>query len=206
MLATAHAQEALGHGTRVLPRAGRRGHVVGQTGEPGLDRRSVQALVAAGTENRREVRGLHLANADIGVGDGQRPAAAVAGRAGVGARAVGADADARAVEVQDAAAPGRDGVDRHHRRAHPHPGHLGLEGAFKDAIVQRDIGAGAAHVEADDAAQPGHPSRARRADDAAGGPDKMASLPPNWSAAARPPLLCMKYSATPGNSAATWST
>ena len=38
------------------------------------------------------------------------------------------------------------------------------------------------------------------------GPDRIASLPPNAAASARPPLDCMKYSFTPGSSAATCST
>ncbi len=114
------------------------------------------------------MRRLDLADADIRVGHRQRPAAAVAGRAGVGPRAVRPDAQPRPVEMQDRAATRRHRVDRHHRRAHAHAGHLGLERALEPAGVQRDVGRGAAHVEADDVVQPGHRRGARGADDAAG--------------------------------------
>ena len=38
------------------------------------------------------------------------------------------------------------------------------------------------------------------------GPDRIASLPWNAAASVSPPEDCMKYSFTPGNSPATWST
>ena len=45
--------------------------------------------------------GNELADHHVGVGDGQRPIAPVAFRAGIGARRIGTDAEARAVEMQD---------------------------------------------------------------------------------------------------------
>ena len=122
-----------------------------------------------GPEDRREVPRLDLAHADIGVGHRQRPAAAIARRARIGAGGVRADAEPCAVEMQDRAAARRHRVDRHHRRAHAHAGDRGLEGALEAAGVQRDIGRRAAHVEADDLVEPRHRRGARRADDAAGG-------------------------------------
>ena len=105
---------------------------------------------AARAEDRRKMRRLNLADADIGVGHGERAAAAVAGGPRIGAGGVGADAEAGAVEMQDRAAARRHRVDRHHRRAHAHAGHLGFERPLEFAGVERHVGRGAAHVEADD--------------------------------------------------------
>ena len=105
----------------------------------------------AGPNTRGKNVGLDLADGDVGVGHGERAAAPVRGRPGIGAGAVRPDPEARAVEAEDRAAAGGDGVDRHHRRAHPHAGDLGLEGALELAGVVADVGRGAAHVEADDA-------------------------------------------------------
>ncbi len=80
--------------------------------------------------------------------------------------------------MQDRAAARGHGVDRHHRRAHAHAGHLGLERPLEGAGIQRHVGGGAAHVEADDPIQPGHGGGARGADDAAGraGQDRVLAL------------------------------
>ena len=156
---------------------------------------------AAGRRSARtrcgKKRGLQLAEHDVGVGDGERPAAAVAGRAGIRAGALRADAEARAVEGADRAAARRDGVDRHHRRAHAHAGDLGLEGALVLAGVVRDVGRGAAHVEADDLRR--SPARALTAPTPTtppAGPERIASLPWNRCASARPPVDCMNSSRT----------
>ena len=58
-------------------------------------------------------------------------------------------------------------MDRHHRRAHAHARHLGLEGAFELAVEVRDVSRGAAHVEADDLVEARHGAGAHGADDAA---------------------------------------
>ena len=129
----------------------------------------IERCIAVRPEDRRKVPRLDLADADIGVGHRQRPAAAIAGRARIGAGGIRADAEARAVEMQDRAAARRHRVDRHHRRAHAHAGDRGLERALEAAGVKRDVGRRAAHVEADDVVQPRHRRGARRADDAAGG-------------------------------------
>ena len=123
---------------------------------------------------------LDLAQHDVGVGHGERPAAAVAGRPRIGAGAVGPDAVFRAVEMQDGAAAGRHRVDLHHRRAHPHPGDQRLEGALVLAGIVGHVGRGAAHVEADQLAEAGHLRRAHRPDDAArrAGEDRILALEP----------------------------
>ena len=109
----------------------------------------VERQVLLRSENLRKEVGKQLADHDVGVGDRERSAAAVACRAGIGARAVGPDAKARAVEMQDRAAARRHGMDQHHRRAHAHAGDLGLEGTLVLPVEMRDVGRGASHVEAD---------------------------------------------------------
>ncbi len=120
--------------------------------------------------------GLDAAEHHVGVGDGEGAAPAVAGGSGVGAGRVGADAVAAAVEVQDGAATGRDGVDAHHRRTHPDPGDLGSQLAFELSCVVRHIGGGAAHVEADDPVVAGLLRGADHADDASGRPGEDGVL------------------------------
>jgi hypothetical protein len=69
-------------------------------------------------------------------------------------------------------------VDAHHRRAHAHAGHLGLELALELAGVVAHVGGGAAHVEADHALHAGQFGRPGHADDAAGraGQDRVLAL------------------------------
>ena len=63
-------------------------------------------------------------------------------------------------------------MDAHHRRAHAHAGHQGLEsaleGACSAATEVADIGGRTTHVEADDAIVPSGHGRAHHANDAAG--------------------------------------
>ena len=139
-----------------------------QVGEGVPHRLGVERLVLLRAENLREEIRDQLADHDIGVGDRQRPAAPVAVRARIGAGGVRADAEARAVEMQDRAAAGRDRVDQHHRRAHAHAGDLGLEGALVFAVEMRHVGRGAAHVEADEPVEAGLPAGLGHADHAAG--------------------------------------
>jgi hypothetical protein len=186
MLATATRRKPFRDLPRVLRAAGRLRDRVRERGELLAHDGGVERLVAVGAEDGRELRRLDLADHHVGVGHGQGPAAAVAGRAGHRAGAVRADAGAGAVEVEDGTPAGGDRVDRHHRRAHPHAGHHRLEGALELAVVERDVGGGAAHVEADDLAEARHGGGARRTDDAAGRPDRMASLPPKLAASVSP--------------------
>ena len=153
-------------------------HLGGQRGEARGDAVAVQRLVGLRAEDAREVIRLDAAEHDVGVGHRQRPAAPVAGRARVGAGAGGTDAKPCAVELQQRAAAGSDRVDAHHRRAHAHAGHLGLERALELAGEVADVGAGAAHVEADHLAVAGRLRRAYHADDAArgAGQDRVLAL------------------------------
>ena len=138
-----------------------------QRGEGVAHRVGVERLVLLRSENLRKEIGDELADHDIGVGDGERAAAAIAFRPGIGAGRIRADAKPRAVEMQDRAAAGRDGVDEHHRRAHAHAGDFGLEGALVFAGEMRHVGRGAAHVEADEPGKPRRPAGLGHADDAA---------------------------------------
>ena len=132
-----------------------------------VHRVGVERLVLLGPENLREEIRDQLADHHVGVGDGERPAAAIAFRSRIGAGRIRPDAEARAVEMQDRAAAGRDSVDQHHRSAHPHARDLGLECALVFAVEMRHVGRGAAHVEADQAGRSrlrvrSPPSRPRR--------------------------------------------
>ena len=115
----------------------------------------VERLVAAGAEHPREVVRLDAAEQHVGVGDGERAAAPVAGRPGIGAGRVGPDPVPAAVEVQHRAAARGHRVDGQHRRPHPHPGDLRLVLALELAREVRHVGGGAAHVEADDLVEAG---------------------------------------------------
>ena len=108
--------------------------------------------------------------------------------------------------MQDRATPGGDGVDVEHGRAHPHAGDLGLEGALIAAGIMRDIGRGAAHVEADNALEAGRARSLHRPDDAARRPERIASLPWKRRASTSPPLDCMNSSRAPPSAAAMRST
>ena len=132
--------------------------------------RIIEWRIALGPEHRREPTRLQLAQQHIGVGHRERTAAPVAGRAGVGPRALWPHPKARAVKAQDRAAAGGHRVDAHHGRAHAHAGHLGLELALELAGKVRHIGRGAAHVKADHPRLPGQGGGAGHADNAAGRP------------------------------------
>ena len=136
--------------------AGPRLDLAGERGELLLHHFAVERLGPVGAEHPGEELGPDLAEAEIGVGHRQRPGAAIAGRPRIGARRIGADPVARAVEMEDRAAARRHRVDAHHRRPHAHAGDEGLEGPFVLAVEMGDVGRGAAHVEADDLVEPGH--------------------------------------------------
>ena len=162
--------EALGHGFGRAPRACR------QLREALLHHLSIQRLIAAQPKHLRKPSRLDLADHYIGVGYRQRAAAPVAGRPRVGPRALRPHPEARTIEFQDGASAGGHGVDAHHRRAHPHTRHLGLELAFEFAGVVAHVGRGAAHVEADHPLVPSQCRRSRHAHDAARGPGKNRVL------------------------------
>ena len=193
--AAEHVEQVLGHVVAplhrdLLDRVGHVGHgdldeagrdllraagVAGGLGDPITQFRKfrfrnirVQGLVAARTEDVREIVRLDPAEQDVGVGDGERAAAPVAGRPGIGPGRVGPGPVPAAVEVQDRAAARGHGVDGQHRRPHPHPGDLRLVLALEFPGEMGHVGGGAAHVEADDLAEAGLGRGPGHADDAAG--------------------------------------
>ncbi len=128
----------------------------------------IERLVLGWPEDLREEIGDQFPDHHIGIGHRQRPAAAVTSRARIGAGAIGADAETRAVEMQDRAAAGGDRVNEHHGRAHAHAGDFGLKRALVFAVEMGDICRCAAHVEADQPVEAGLLSRFRHADHATG--------------------------------------
>ena len=140
-----------------------------ELGEGAAHRFGIERLVVRRPEDPREKPRVELAEHDIGVGDGERPAAAVALGTRIGAGARRADAEACAVVSDDRAAARRHRMHAQHRHGEAHAGDLRLEGALVLAGEMRDVGRRAAHVEADDAVEAGALARLRHADDTAGG-------------------------------------
>ncbi len=120
-------------------------------------------------EREWEVSGDEAAEEEVAVGDGERAAATVAGRAGVGAGAVGSDDELDTVEAADGAAAGSDRFDGQHGGDDADAGFFGFELILVAAVVAGDVGAGAAHVEADGLGEAGGLGDFRKTDDAAGG-------------------------------------
>ncbi len=162
------AQEAVGEFLRRSRHAGRARDLGRQRREFVAHHVAVERQVAVRAEDAREMLGPDLTGHDIGVGDGERTAAAVAGGPGIGTRRPRPDAQARSVEGQDRAAARRHRVDGEHGRAQPHAGHHGIEAALEFAVVVRHVGRGPAHVEADEPREAGALRCLHRADDAAG--------------------------------------
>ena len=163
--------------------------LLGQSRESLAHRFGIERRVLLRTENLRKEVGDELADHDVGVGHRERAAAPIAFRSGIRAGRIRPDTEPRAVEMQDRAAACRYGVDQHHRRAHAHAGNLRLEGALVFAGKMRDVGGGAAHVEADELAKtrlaPGRaPCRRHRRQDRKGWrpcreTDRAAVSPPD---------------------------
>ena len=124
-------QEALADGPRVPSFAGGAPDLFGKSGKFLYDHRGIERLVRRRSEDRREMRRLDLADADIGICHRQRATATVGGRPGIGAGGTGANAEASAIEMQDRTAARGNGVDRHYRRANAHPSYLGFEGPLE---------------------------------------------------------------------------
>ena len=121
----------------------------------------------------QEVPGVQIAQHEVGVGHrGGRAALAVAGRAGIGARALGTDAeDAAGVHPRDRAAAGPDGDDVEARQGHPLAGHRPVRREVGLAVLdERDVGAGPAHVEGDEVALAEEPRAVAAAGHAPRGP------------------------------------
>src|SRR3990167_460626 len=90
-----------------------------------------------------------LAQKEIDVGYGQRPAATVAQRSRIGTRAVRSDTQLDAIEPANGTAARGHRLDRQHRSDDAHAGFLRLILQLESTIEARHVGACAAHVEAD---------------------------------------------------------
>src|SRR5689334_22440361 len=110
------AQESLSDITRVTVLPRRPGDLFGHLTEASVYSRGIERLITVRSENGREMGRLNLAHAHIGVSDSERPATAIAGRAGIGARRIRAHAETRPVEMQHGPSTGSHRVDRHHGR------------------------------------------------------------------------------------------
>ncbi|MNV01201.1 hypothetical protein D3C71_913970 [compost metagenome] len=148
-----NGEKTVGHLFRRAAIADHLGHFL----ESLADGRCIERLVAVGSENFREEIGRKLAEHHVRIGDGERPAATIGFRTGIGAGRIRACAKTAVLEMQDRAAAGGNRVDRHHRRAHAHTCHFCLEGAFEFAVIMGNVCRRAAHVEADHPVEPGKP-------------------------------------------------
>src|SRR5262245_5614228 len=192
------AYEALGHFLRRLLFTGRGLDLGGKLSELLTYYLDIERLVSLGAEHFWEIFGLNFPQHDVAVGDRQRPAAPVTRGAGVGAGRIRPDPIALAVEMQYRAAAGRDSVDRQHRRAHTHTGHLRLEFAFEFAGVMRDVGGRAAHVEADHFRKPRQFRRSRHAYDSARGAGQYRVLPLEAPGVGEPAVRLHEHQARAG--------
>ena len=140
-----------------------------------LRQRFVRPLRCESHLAAEEVVGIQPAEHEVGVGDGGRIAApAVAGGAGLGARALRPHLEGAAgIGARDAAAAGADGGDVDHRHQHRIAADPGVaRGGLVVAAVDHDadVGAGAAHVEGDEAPALGMLRRPGAAEHAGGRP------------------------------------
>ena len=115
--------------------------------------------------------GREPAEQQVGVGDGEGVAAPVGGGAGVGAGGLRADVErAAGVEASDRAAAGADRVDVDGGRARRQAVDVDVGPRGERAVAERDVGRGAAHVEADHALEAGAAGGVEGAGHAGGGP------------------------------------
>ena len=126
----------------------------------------IKRLIAVRTKDVREECRVNSAKKQVAVSHCQRAALAIAGGARIRARAFRADREPPAVELADRSAPCGNGVDLHHRGGHAHAGHHAIAGQLVFAGIMRDIGAGPAHVEADELVMAQWLARSDHADDA----------------------------------------
>ena len=139
---------------------------------------AIQWLVPVRAEKAGEETGLDLAQHDVAIGDGKRPAAPVAGRSRHRARAFRPDAKATIDKGANGATARRDRVDPHHRRAQANAGHPRFIVPFIAAGIMGDIGRCAPHIKADHVTETRLFRGARQTDDATRRPGQDGVLPP----------------------------
>ena len=113
----------------------------------------IQGLITAWAEHGRHMGRLQAAQQQVGVGDAEGPAAAVAGRAGIGAGGGGPHLQPQAIEADQRTAASGHGVDVEHGRLQRQAIELGLLTPLPGRtaagpLAPAHIGGGAAHVEA----------------------------------------------------------
>ena len=140
---------------------GRPGGLAGQLVKLQLHRLAAQRLISARAKYPGEIVWLNFPQHHIRIGYSQGAAPAVTGGPRVGTRTLRPHPETRTIEGQQRTATRSHGVDAHHRCAHAHPRHLGLELALKPPGVMRDIGGGATHVKSDHLLDAGNSGRAR---------------------------------------------
>ena len=173
------AQEPLGQRLRAHRGIARgRRHLARQRLELFAHHPRIQRLIPAGAEDMRKMIRVQLAQHHVAIGHRQRPAAPVARGPRIGAGTFRPHLQTPVAERADRPAAGRHRVNIHHRRAHPHARDFGFETAFVFAGEMADIGAGAAHVKADQPVEPGLLRGLDHADDAPRGPaqDRVLAL------------------------------
>ena len=128
---------------------------------------------------RKEIR-LDFAEHDVAIGHRQRTAAPVTRRTGIRTRTVRPDPETVAVKLQNRTAARCNGMNRHHRRANAHPGHLTVVNPFIAAVIMTHIGRRAAHVKPDHFIKTGLHRRAHHANHATcrAGQDAILALKP----------------------------
>ena len=136
----------------------------------------VQRLIPLRAKDAREMIRVQFAQHDVAVGHGQRATAPVAGWAGIRTSAFGANLKTPILKLADRATAGGDRMNIHHRRTHPHAGHLGFKGSFVIARVVAHIGGCAAHIKTDQLRVPRGLSGFYHADNAPGWPGQDGIL------------------------------
>ena len=115
-------------------------YTVGQRGKPLAHHRAINCLIAIWAEHARKLIGHQLAQHHVAIGNGQRAAAAIAGRPGHCPGALRAHHQPPGIEPADRAAACRHGFDPQHRGADPHAGHPGLAVTLERSGIVADIG------------------------------------------------------------------
>ncbi len=130
----------------------------------------IQWLITAWPEHARKELRLQPPQHHIAVRHRERTAAPVARGPRNRAGRFRPDAQAHAVEAADRAAARSHRADVQHRHAQAHARDRDLVAALVHPGIMRNVGRGAAHVEADHATEARRARHARHADDAARGP------------------------------------
>ena len=112
-----------------------RGHLKRQLRKPSPHRFPISGLVALGAKHRWQGGKRQTAQQHVGIGDGERPAAAVSRRTGISACRNRPNLQPPAVKAQHRAAASSHGVNRQHRSLQFQPSDLGGRAALPGQIT-----------------------------------------------------------------------